>query len=74
MGFDREAERHFLTAFSDKPGLFVGSCICDGLTRAVTQSYINRNRQIDVNWGEDDMGLACLEESCICDSGTITVS
>ena len=50
MGFDREAKRHFLTTFSDKPGLFVESCICDGLTRAVSQSYINRSRQIDVNW------------------------
>ena len=50
MRFDREAKRHFLTAFSDKPGLFVESCICDGLTRAVSQSYINRSRQIDVSW------------------------
>ena len=24
IGFDREAKRHFLTAFSDKPGLFCG--------------------------------------------------
>ena len=24
MGFDREAKRHFLTAFPDKPGLFCG--------------------------------------------------
>ena len=50
MGFDRDAKRHFLTAFSDKPGLFVESCICDGLTRAVSQSYIDRSPQIDVNW------------------------
>ena len=49
MGFDREAERHFLTASSDKPGLSEESCICDGLTRAVSQSYINRSRQLDVN-------------------------
>ena len=42
MGFDREAKRHHLTAFPGKPGLFVGSCICDGRTRAVSQSYINR--------------------------------
>ena len=46
MGFDMEAKRHFLIVFSDKPGLFVESCICDGLTRAVSQSYINRSRQI----------------------------
>ena len=50
MGFDREAKRRFLTAFSDKPGLFVESCICNGLTKATSQSYINRSRQIDVNW------------------------
>ena len=50
MRFDRKAERHFLTAFFDKPGLFVESCICDALTRAVSQSYINGSRQIDVNW------------------------
>ena len=50
MGFDKEAKRHFLTAFPDKPGLFVESCICDDLTRPVGQSYINRSRQIDVNW------------------------
>ena len=24
VGFDREAKRHFLTAFSDKPDLFLG--------------------------------------------------
>ena len=44
MGFDREAKRHFLTAFSDKPGLFVESCIFDGRTRLVNQSYIDRSR------------------------------
>ena len=26
------------------------SGICDGLTRAVSQLYINRSRQIGVNW------------------------
>ena len=52
----------------------VESCICDGLTGAVSQSYINRSRQIDVNWSRVWHGLASLEESCICDSGTITVS
>ena len=50
MGFDRENKRDFLTAFSDKPGFFVESCICDGLRRAVIQSHINRRRQIDVKW------------------------
>ena len=25
MGFDREAKRHFLAAFSDEPGLFCGN-------------------------------------------------
>ena len=40
MVFAREAKRHFLTAFSDKPGLFVEACICDSLTRAVSTSYI----------------------------------
>ena len=49
MGFDREAKRRFLTAFSDKPVFFVESCICDGLTRAVSQPYIDRSHQIDVN-------------------------
>ena len=52
MGFDREAKRHFLTAFSDKPRLFVESCVCDGLTRAMGQLYIDRSCQIDVNWSK----------------------
>ena len=46
MGFDREAKRHFLTAFSDKPGLSCGILYCDGLTKAVSQSSINRGRQM----------------------------
>ena len=50
MGFNRGAKRHFLTAFCDKPGLFVESCICNSLTRAVSQSYINKSHQIDMNW------------------------
>ena len=57
MGFDREAKRHFLAAFSDKPGLFVESCISDGLTRSVSQSHINRSRQIDVNWSRVSHGV-----------------
>ena len=27
MGFDREARRHFLTAFSDKPSLFLWNLV-----------------------------------------------
>ena len=73
MGFDRETKRHFQTALLIPLAFFVESCICDGRTRAVSQSYINRSRQIDVNWIEDDMGLVCLEESCVCDSGMIDV-
>ena len=50
MGFDREAKRHFLTAFLISLAFFVESCICDDRTRALSQSYINGSRQIDVNW------------------------
>ena len=50
MGFDRETKIHFLTAFLISLAFFVESCICDGHTRAVSQSYINRSRQINVNW------------------------
>ena len=75
MGFDREAKRHFLAAFFLMSlDFFVESCVCDSLTRAVSQSYINRSRQIYRTGAEYDMELACLKESCICDSGTITVS
>ena len=42
MGFDREAKRHFLIVFLISLAFFVESCICDGLTRAVSQSYINK--------------------------------
>ena len=50
MGFDREAKKHFLIVFLVSLAFSVESCICDGLTSAVSQSYINRSRQIDVNW------------------------
>ena len=50
MGLDREAKRHFLIVFLISLAFFVASCVCDGFTRAVSQSYINRSRQIDVNW------------------------
>ena len=46
MGFDREAKRHFLTAFLINLAFFVESCICDGHTRAVSQSYINKSRHM----------------------------
>ena len=49
-GFDREAKRHFLTAFLISLAFFVESCICDGHTRAVSPLYINRSRQTDMNW------------------------
>ena len=58
MGFDTEAKRHFLTAFSNKPGLFCGILYCDGRTRAVGQSYINRSHQIDVNWSRGSYGVS----------------
>ena len=47
----------FSESFSDKPGLFVESCICDGCTRAVSQSYIDRSRQINVNWNRGEHGI-----------------
>ena len=50
MGFDKEAKRHFLTAFLISLAFFVESCICGGRMRAVSQSYIHGSRQIDVNW------------------------
>ena len=70
MGFDREAKRHFLIilAFS------VESCIFDSRMRAVSQLYINRSRQIDVNWSRVWHGVGLLEDSCICESGTVFVS
>ena len=49
MRYDRETKKQFLTAFLISLH-FVESCICDGRTRAVSQSYINRNHQINVNW------------------------
>ena len=57
MGFDREAKRHFLIVFLISLAFFVELCICDGLTRAVSQSYINRSRQIDVNWSRVRHGV-----------------
>ena len=59
MGFDRETKRHFLKAFLISHAFFVESCICDGCTRAVSQSYIDRSRQMNVNWnrGEHGVGL-----------------
>ena len=50
MGFDRETKTDFLTAFLISLAFFVESCICDGRTRVVSQSYINRSRQTNVNW------------------------
>ena len=57
MGFDREAKRHFLNFFLISLAFFVESCICDGLTRAETQSYIKRIRQIDLNWSRVGHGF-----------------
>ena len=59
MGFDRETKRCFLKAFLTSLAFFVESCICDGCTRAVSQSYIDRSRQMNVNWtrGEHGVGL-----------------
>ena len=39
----------------------------------MSQSYIDKSRQMNVNWNRGEYGLACLEESCISDSGTIGV-
>ena len=50
IGFDREAKRHFLTAFSDKPGLFCGILHLRRSYESQSQSYINRSGQMDVNW------------------------
>ena len=49
MGFDREAKRHFRTAFPISLAFCVESCTCDGRTL----SYINRSRQVDVNWSRE---------------------
>ena len=59
MGFNRETKRHFLKAFLIRLAFFVESCICDGCTTAVSQSYIDRSRQMNVNWnrGEHGVGL-----------------
>ena len=60
MGFDRETKRRFLKAFLISMAFFVESCICDGCTRAVSQScIIDRCRQMNVNWnrGEHGVGL-----------------
>ena len=50
MGLDRETKRDFLTDFLISLAFFVEFCICDGCTRVVSQSYINRSRQTNVNW------------------------
>ena len=73
MGFDKETKRNFLTAFLISLAFYVESCICDGRARAVSQSYINRSRQTNVNWNRRWHGVGLFEESCICDSGTIGV-
>ena len=57
MEFDRETKRHFLIAFLISLAFFVESCICDGHTRAVSQSYTNRSRQINVNWNRGGYGV-----------------
>ena len=51
MGFDSgEATRQFLSAFLISVAFSVESCVCEGSTRAVSQSYINKSRQMDANW------------------------
>ena len=59
LGFDREIKRHFLKAFLISLAFFVESCICDDCMRAVSQSYIDRSGQMNVNWdrGEHGVGL-----------------
>ena len=37
IGFDREAKRHFLTAFLLSLAFFVEACSCDGRTRAMSR-------------------------------------
>ena len=49
MGFDRKTKRHFLKAFLIRLAFFVEYCICDGCTTAVSQSYIDRSCQMNVN-------------------------
>ena len=56
-----------LTIFADKGCPFLWNLVFRR-ARAVSQSYIDRSLETDVSW------LACLEESCTCGSGTITVS
>ena len=49
------------------------SCICDSRTRAMSQSYINRSPQMDVNWSRVGHGVG-LFGGILYDSGMITVS
>ena len=74
MGFDRSQKTFSDSFFLISLAFFVESCICDGLTRALSQSHINESSdrcelEQSMTWG-----LACLKESCIYDSFTITVS
>ena len=50
------------------------SCVCDGHTRAMSQSFLNKTRQIDMNWSRVGHEVGLFGGSCICDSGMITVS
>ena len=55
-------------------GLFEESCICDGGTRAVNQSYVCRSRKTDANWSGVGPGVGLSNESYTCVSGTVTLS
>ena len=73
MGFDTENKRHFLKAVLISLAFFVESWICDGRTRAVSQSYINRSRQINVNWNRGGHGVGLFGGILYCDNDTIGV-
>ena len=48
IGFDMEAKSHFYAdSFADKPCLSVESCICDSRTSSLSQSYIQRSREME---------------------------
>ena len=57
MGFDSETKRHVVNAFLISLAFLVESCICDGSTRAMSQSYIDRSRQMNVNWNRGEHGV-----------------
>ena len=65
----------FWQLFPDEPSLFLWNLVFAMVLQEpwVSRVLIEVVRQMWIG-AEYDMGLACLKESCICDSGTITVS